>query len=350
MSISSKGSIALTAKLRAMYGKRLTPQNYKELLRKQNVSEIAAYLKQQTHYSDTLQDINENSVHRGQLENVIRRQLFTDYIKMLNYIGQDELKFYNFFLKRIEIDEILSCVRFLITNNTGEYFFSLPSYFVEHAKFDLYGLAKVKTYDELLNLLSKTPYYAILKKFDPAAETKTDMILIENEFNKYYYSYIFSIIDENFTGDVRSSIRESFGVEIDLINITEIIRLKKYFGVKSDLIRPIVLSYYFKIKKAEIARMIDAPDVETAMQILSGIYYGKYFEQNSFDYIERYSQQIKYEYNKNLLAFSTSSSLSVVAYLQLKRLEINNIISILEGVRYGINPSEISKVLIGPVD
>ena len=333
-----------------MYGKRLTPQNYRELLRKQNVSEITAYLKQQPNYSETLRDVNENSVHRGQLEHVIRRQLFTDYIKALNYVGENEINFYSFFIKRMEIDQILSCVRFLVTDNMGEYFFSLPSYFADHAKFDLYALAKVKTFDELLNLLSRTPYYEILKEFDPSSESKNDLILIENEFSRHYYTYLFSVIDKYFSGDVRKSIRDSFGVEIDLTNISEAIRLKKYFGLHGDQIKPVILPYYFKIKKDEVAHLVEAPDLEGTMQALNGTYYGRYFTQNSFDNIEMYSKQIIYEYNKNLLAFSTSSSVSVVAYLQLKRLEINNIISIIEGVRYGVNPSEISKVLVGPVE
>lgn len=347
MSTGNKGSVALTTKLRAMHGKRLTTQNYKELLRKQNVSEIAGYLKQQAVYSDTLRDINENSVHRGQLENVIRRQVFTDYIKALKYIDTNELKFYRFFLNRMEISEILSCIRFLVSGNTGEYFFSLPSYFAEHSKVDLYALAKVKTYDELIALLAKTPYRDVLQKFDPKAENKTDLIMIESELYKFYYSKLFHVIDEQFKGVTRDQIRDSFGVELDLINITQIIRLKKYFNLKGDQIKPEILPFYFRIKEAELARMADAPDYESTLQILGETNYGRYFEQHNYEYIERIAQQINYEHNKKLLAFSAASSVSVVAYLQLKRLEIDNVISIIEGVRYGVSSSEITKVLTG---
>ena len=347
MANGNNGSIALTTKLRAMYGKRLTAQNYRELLHKQNVSEIAGYLKQQVAYSETLHDINENSVHRGQLENVIRRQIFTDYIKTLKYINTSELKFYRFFLNRMEIGEILSCIRFLVSGNSGEYFFSLPSYFAEHSKVDLFALAKVKTYDELLNLLTNTPYHDVLQKFDPKAENKTDIIMIESELYKVYYTKLFHIIDEYFKGMLRDEIRDSFGIELDLINITQIIRLKKYFNLKGDQIKPLVLPYYFRIKETELARMADAPDADGALQALGETSYGKYFDQHNYDFIERISQEIIFEHNKKLLAFSTSSSVSVVAFLQLKRLEIDNVISIIEGVRYGVNPSEISKVLIG---
>lgn len=42
--LHNAGSEALTAKVHAMYGRRLTPQHYRELLHKQTVGEIAAYL------------------------------------------------------------------------------------------------------------------------------------------------------------------------------------------------------------------------------------------------------------------------------------------------------------------
>jgi V/A-type H+-transporting ATPase subunit C len=350
MAFSSKGSTALIAKLRAMYGKRLTPQNYRELLRKQSVSEIAAYIKQQTDYSGELHDINENSVHRGQLENMLRRHLFGEYNKVLHYVSPNESKFFDFFILRMELDEILSCVRFLNAGQEGEYFFSLPSYFAERSSFDLFGLAKVKNYDELIILLKNTPYADILRKFDPSSNDSLEMIRIEIEFNKFYYSLVLRVIRDNFTGFTREKLRNSFGVEADLYNISEIIRLKKYFNAKGDYIRTLLLPYYCKIKKADLTRMIDAPDVEATMQVLGETRYGSYFTQNNDDYIEHYSQQIMYAYHKKLLNFSDSSAVSVVAYLQLERAEINNLISIIEGVRYGLSPADIGKLLIGSTD
>jgi V/A-type H+-transporting ATPase subunit C len=344
-----KGNEALTAKLRAMYGKRLTQQNYRELLRKQNVSEIAAYLKQQISYADSLHDINENSVHRGQLESVIRRQLFDDYTRVMHYVGQQEMKFYGFFLKRMEIDELLSCIRYTLAGHQSEYFFSLPSYFAEHASFDLYAMAKSKTYEELLNILKDTPYLAILKKFDPNAEKNIAIISIENEFNKYYYDFLLKSIEQNFTGTIKENLRNAFGIEIDLENITKIIRLKKYYQAPADYIKSLILPYHFKVKYPELVRMAESPDLESALKVLNETNYNRYFSQYSDEYIERSTQQIIYDYNKKLLNFSTSSFVSVVAYLQLKRIGIQNLISIIEGIRYGLHSSDIGKLLVGTV-
>ena len=343
----STGSEALTAKLHAMHGKSLSPQNYRELIRKQSVSEIASYIKHQTSYADALRDINESSVHRGQLENDLRRHFYTEYLKTLHYAQVEVADFYNFFVIRMEIDEILSCIRLLNAGRQGEYFFSFPSYFASRAKFDLFGLAKVSSYKDLLNLLQNTPYYDILKQFDPEDENHLDIIRLENEFDKYYYSHILSIADHFFAGTERQEIRNIFGIEIDLRNISEVFRLKKYFQVKNEYIRGLLLPFYCKLHKEELAAMADAPDIDAAVQVLTRSYYGKFIGNGSFDTIEKFSQQAIYLFNRRLLAFSRSAPAAVVAYLNLKSIEINNLIRIIEGVRYGLAPAEIEKTLTG---
>ena len=71
-------SNVILAKARAMYGRRLTRTNYRELLECRSVSEVAAYLKNQTSYGTVLAGVNENDIHRGQLEVRLRQKLFED--------------------------------------------------------------------------------------------------------------------------------------------------------------------------------------------------------------------------------------------------------------------------------
>jgi Archaeal/vacuolar-type H+-ATPase subunit C len=341
------GSKALTAKVHAMYGRRLTQQNYRELVRKQTVSEVATYLKQQTAYSPLLRDINENFIHRGQLENILKREVFDQYIKAFHYVGRSELKFYKFLILKMEIAEVLSCIRLLNAGHAGEYILTLPAFFAKHASFDLYALAKIKTFDELLKLLQSTAYYDILKKYDSAEGEKADIVKIEIEFNRLYYSRILDSIDTIFSGTVKDSMKDSFGMEIDLTNITTIIRLKKYFNAKSDYIRTLLIPYYFKVNRAALDTIMDAQDADAAWQAACSTRYGAAFKNYQFEFVENYAQQIMYRFHKQLLTFSTSAPVAVVSFFQLKDIEIQNIIHIIEGIRYALAPAQISKLLIG---
>lgn len=343
----NSGSTALGAKVHAMYGRSLTPLNYRELVRKQTVSEVAAYLKQQTAYAPLLRDTNESLVHRGQLENILRHDLFDQYMKVFHYLTSGELPYYRFLITKMELDELLSCIRLLNAGRADEYILALPSFFAEHASIDLYALAKVTSFSELLNLLKSTYYYDILKKYDPSEGKKIDVIKIEIEFNRLYYSKVIQAINRTFSGEVKSMLKNSFGMQIDLRNITDVIRLKKYFNASSDYIRTLLLPYYYKVSRSELDAIMDAPDSQAAWKAACETRYGTAFLRYNFEFVENYAQQIMYQYHKRLFSSSTSAPVVVTAFLQLKEIEIQNIIHIIEGIRYELAPAEISKLLVG---
>ena len=113
---------AIVTKARTMYGRRLKKKDYDELLRKTTVSEVAAYLKNYSRHSKTLSSYNENTIHRGQLENLIRREEFDMYIRLCNFEhlhGQNQ--FYDYILRRMEIEQILYRIMLLNTNRSEEY-------------------------------------------------------------------------------------------------------------------------------------------------------------------------------------------------------------------------------------
>lgn len=347
---NSVANYALSAKVRAMYGQRLTPQNYKELLRKQTVNEVAAYLKQQTSYNRLLSDINENLIHRGQLENILKKQFFDEYIKMFYFINQNERKFYDFIVIQMEIDEILSCIRFINAGRMSEYIFSLPAFFVKHSNIDIYGLAKVRTFSELQELLRGTPYHDILQQFEQNSENKFDTIKIEIEFKKYYYTKILSIIENSFSGKTKDDVLKSFAMEIDIENLTLIMRLKKYFNSSNEYINNLLLPFYFKVNKDEINKILQETEISSVWKAILDTYYGKIFKKYNFEYIEKYGQQASFEYHKKLLRFTFDTPSLVVSFMQLKHIELNNIINIIEGIRYALPAAQINKLLIGTAE
>ena len=66
MTVSSAAN-AVLAKARAMYGKRLTAENYTDLLACRSVNEAAAYLKAHTAYADAFEGVTMGSLRRWQI-------------------------------------------------------------------------------------------------------------------------------------------------------------------------------------------------------------------------------------------------------------------------------------------
>ena len=81
---------AVLAKVRGMYGRMLTPAQYEELLRKQSLPEISAYLREKTSYAKALAGVQDSAVHRGLLEDLLERDQFHQYERVLHYIDPQE--------------------------------------------------------------------------------------------------------------------------------------------------------------------------------------------------------------------------------------------------------------------
>lgn len=346
MSSSASGQV-LTAKAHAMYGHKLTAKDYKELVRKQTVSDAAAYLKQQTSYSVVLHDVNETLVHRGELEKLLKQDLFEKYLRFFHYFDKNQVGFYRYLILKMEKDEILSCIRLLNAGRISDYILTLPDFFAKYASFDLYALAKIKDFKDLLKLLKSTKYYDVLSKYSIDNDEKIDLVKIEIELNKLYYDEIIAVINKCYQGKLKKQLIDAFGIEIDINNISDILRLKKYYNANSNYINTIILPYYFNVSRDKIESIMQTPDVESAWNAACKTYYGSYFKKYDFEYIENYAQQIMYSYHKQMMTFSRQAPIVVLSYLRLKNIEIQNIFHIVEGIRYGLKPSEISKLLIG---
>ena len=98
---------AIISKVRSMYGEHLNERDYSELLRKRSVGEIAGYLKQETHYREALRNVRENNVHRGQLEDILRKDLFRELVRLYRYADSKDEAYYHLFIEEVEIDVIL---------------------------------------------------------------------------------------------------------------------------------------------------------------------------------------------------------------------------------------------------
>jgi V/A-type H+-transporting ATPase subunit C len=102
---------AIAAKARAMFGSRLSEEDYMKLLQKKSVSELAYTLKHDTYFSETLAGINEKGIHRGALETLLKMDVFTRLKKLLLYADDDQAGFIYAAVMNAEEQLILMCIR-----------------------------------------------------------------------------------------------------------------------------------------------------------------------------------------------------------------------------------------------
>ncbi len=336
---------ATVAKIMAIYGKRLTPQDYTELMNRQSVADAADYLKKNTHYSDTLSAIDTNTIHRGMLENLLQKSIFETYMKITGFEHISKQEFYNYKIIQTEIDEILRFIRYL-NAGSDRFIEGIPVYVSKLASFDMLKLAKVGSFKELLTFLKKTPYYDVLKDIEPDGDGKIDVTRCETLFRTYFVNMLKNSMHFRSTDEKR--LNDFLETDIDLINVINSYRLKAYFGESEDVIEKDMLPFYGRLTAEKRHAIYSAESSEEFVRRFSKTFYGQQMIKNGYDIndLERSAMKLRHKYAKSMLRSSASAPLSVYVFMFLLETEVRNIISIIEGIRYGVEASKIAPLII----
>lgn len=339
---------AIMTKAKAMYGQHLTAAQYQELIQKKNVAEIAAYLRDETPYGEALAAVRPGSVHRGQLENLLRKSALEQYAKLLRYDSSTGRSYYRALLGRAEIDQILQMVRLLNSGHPEEYAAGYPAFLDRYTSFRLEDLARVRSFTELIRLLDSTPYAAQLRPLRPAGPGQpVDYTACERVLQAGFYQQLEALIGRLFRGRVRSDLLDIEQTNIELFNICNLYRQKKFFpGSTAQQLRATLLPCWHRIGREKLEALLAAPTAEEFVQLLVQSRFAKYLGQEDFVFIEYRTDCIRYHLARRFLHFAADAPTAFTAFITLKELEIDNIVTAIEGVRYQLPPDEIRALLI----
>lgn len=343
--LSEFSSNVVLSKARAMYGKRLTVQNYNDLLNCQSVSEVASYLKNNTVYGKILSGIEETDIHRGQLEAKLRQKMMEDYASLCHFEITVGEHFSQYFIERNEIEQILHVILLLDAGMPEEYIFNMPSYLLKHTKINLKSLSKIKSYDDLLRALGHTPYRAILESFHPGENNWINYTGIESALYSYLYDNMFRIIKKYTRGETTKQLNDILKSYIDLSNFTRIVRLKISYHADPGFIKK-ALFPYGNFSEHLLDKMVASDSEEAITSILETTEIGKRALKFEHDYVGEIPHRMNFRNCHHYIDFSTHPSVVLISYIFTSETEIDDIITIVEGIRYHLATEEIRKLLI----
>ena len=345
--LSNFSDTAILTKIRAMYGRRLMPEDYIELLHKQTVGDAAAYLKNETHYREVLSQVQENQIHRTRLEHLVQMEIYRQYQRLLGFQkGNNE--FYFYILKDIEIRTLIRRIGLYSAGKEAfpETIASLPTYLEKRLSFDLIPLAKAKDFGAMLKVLERTEYEKILHPYLPASGERPDLTACELALKTFYFNDLFQKISQYYRGQTKKDLDSIFLTQLELLNVTTILRLKRFRHYSPREIQAQLLPSHSRLSEKLWRQMAEAPAPEDAMRILSTSSYTKYMDDKDFTYIEYKVDSIRYHLSKRFMSFTSSAPIGFASFMVLCNMERENIINIIEGIRYQVSPEEIEKLLI----
>ena len=352
--MDTMGSPAVASKAKAMYGNRLKKEDYEELVRKNSVGEVASYLKNETDYGSTLKDIYENKIHRGQLEALIRENIFRKALKILKFAQLTKNEFYRLNLIQREIDIILMAIRSIIPEKHEELeeerrddlVKGMPLFLSDYITFEMSEIPNIKSFSDVLKILDNTPYHEILVPYNVEKSEKLDYTALERDLQSYYYGYVFRVIEKTFKGKRKNELMEMYKTQIELSNIIKIYRYKKFFKVTDEEIRKAMIDSKSRLSKAVLDELIALPTAEDILKALEESKYHLYVDDQDYVYIEYYANEIRYNLAKRYMHFSIDAPMIYTSYVILLDIEVQNLTNIIEGIRYETPKSEIEKMLI----
>lgn len=347
LNTAKKASNAVLAKARAMYGRRLTDDDYKDLASCRSMPELAGALKSKPLYAPALTDINPVFARRAGLELDLRKSIFSRYASLCQYDLSAGQSVYRYFILCSDIEEITTLLRYLDSGHPGDYLYVLPDFLEKHTKLDLYRLARVTNLEELLRALKGTPYgealaplrgmpggTSILEKAEPilAQMSHKALVALAGERSK--------------NSGTAPGMWEYVALECDVTALSNLARMKR-MQVPGNRARHLTMNDCSALSNAEWEKLLGACDLAEFQKEFSTTVYGRAMAQVGGSYFKERLNKMQYHWCLKWLRFSTDPTLVMLCYVFLAKNEVYNLNHIIEGVHYGLGADAILPLLIG---
>ena len=342
---SSKSANAVLAKMRAKYGKRLSSKDYSNLLACKSVAEVVTYLKNNTYYDSVLRTVNERDVHRGRLEMILRQKLFDDFYSLCRYMKGTGEYFAEYLIERDEIEQMIRFLTLLSSDSPDEYIFTMPSFFARHTSVDLAALSRARDYDSFFAVLNGTRYARTVERFRPKKGDRVSIPELETELYRRCYDHLYDSIERFSSGAEKKALLSMFDSIMDIMNFVRVFRLKKFYKESPDVIKRYLFDHG-TLRQQTIDKMCAAESGSGIFDAVKGTKLGRSIEKMKFVYAGQIQEVGIYGITKRNIHFSTYPIVGMLSYVFVMQQEYSNIVSIIEGVRYGVDPEKLDSIVI----
>lgn len=335
---------AVTAKVHSLFAKRLTDEDYKNLLSFHSNEEIWNYLRNETYYSEYLGALPSVTLSRSRLENVLQQSLLDRKASLCRFqklIGDET---YRYFIKKDEIETILYCARHLDTTVITDLFERPPIYTKEQCVSGK-ELQKATSFDEFAAMLSGTPYGRLTEALFSSGNSFKSLATLERILFNDLYSETEKIICKKYRGKSRDEILDYIKFISDMSVMSALYRVAENYpddtSHLSSTFRPSVTAFTKK-------ELYGFETAETPSDILNTVRhsaYEKYFTETP-ENIDLFVRKLIIKRSIKNIRYSQNPVLSLFSYETVLKNEIKNIIHITEGVNYGLTPEEISNIIV----
>ncbi len=369
MLLSAGERAASAAKARVLRGRRRNPDDFDRLLECETVGAIATYLSRTEAYGGYFAEgARPETMRRWELEELIAVAPVVEEIPFCHYLGAVRASIVRAWGGRFDVEIVKRMLR-IITTGVGDrdavrrWVGSAPVTTVDGDK-----LIASRTLRDILEAIRGRPLERAIgeplrRALSSGSQKVTEETLfhIKTAMDSFFVTHIYSEAGRLPVNE-RRHVRALFGVRADLINLYWIYRGRKFFGMSPEEALAMTLPVRHRLNFELLGSFAFAPDVKAMTALMRESRYGPAFEdeeQASTSSDAERTSLVEMALEHNLYRFlwaaavrifaSGSSGVHVpLAYLTLRELEVKDLFTIIEGVRYHFDTRRLRGFLIHP--
>ena len=339
-------SNAVLALSRALYGKRLSADDYTAILHCRTVGEAAQYLRLKTPYGEEITQSGMTSFTARGLEELVSKHRFRAFESLCRYEMAIGDAFYRYFILRDEIDQIERATLMLLGGNREIYLQRVNSFLDKHLSIDLFAIGRANSLEEINASLQNTAYGDLYSSCLRAP--KVDYLTFEQSFEAYFAKQVRDLCGKCFSGGEKKELLLLLCRTQDLSLITRVYRAKRFYPDSADLCADLThpdypLTLFSDRERSKLAAAASEHDVFKVLQTSA---YRGWIDPSNEGTVEKQLQQKLFRLCAKQIRYSPYPSVVMFCYLQLSRMETNNLVRLIEGIKFAVAPQVIEQNLI----
>lgn len=334
----------LVTKTSAMRGKLLSGATMLALAEYENVDELLSFLRDSDGYAKIYRS-HEEIQHRAQVEAVLSDSLYADYGKLYQFAGIEAKRGLEILFFRYEVNVLKGCLEHVRQGSAnakqGDFLYRL---FDKYAAFETNAVMEAENMVQLKQALENSRYEKLFEQF------------VENEglsfadcavkLDIFYYQKAWQMCKKLRDKQMQKIIAGILGTEIDWQNIMWMYRSKQFFSLGPTEIYANLIPVSYRINSTAQKQLLEAAQITGFVETLQKT---PYFTEK--DAVVKLGDEVTFRevidrtYRKICQKYPMSIA-PVFAYLHQKEREIDNLTTVLEGVRYQVPAREIQELVL----
>ena len=345
----------INAKLRARISKILPEETFRQLAKVSSLDAALALLRETPFAGLEQVYATTGDLKLAELE-LLKNEIGL-YQGIRQYLHESSRQLVDALLSQFEIENLKNAVRVYFDRRIRKRPADTSVHYVLHEPIihaiPIDVILNAESFDEIAGVCAGTPYGPIIRKYGPTVESEGSLFRLEIALDHYYYGNLLAAIDALDRRDRDVAVR-LIGVEIDLENISWIIRFKGFYDLPLDAVLATIIPGGFNLKRPVIDELYRAQNVTSVLQ---GFVEGKYpgltallssqasSSTSRLVLIRRILDEIRKHEVQRILAGYPFTVGIILSYFVLKREELGKIRMLLNAKQYGGEQERIESLI-----